>query len=223
MAQRFRQRPHLLLGLVVLIILTGISGLLVGLYGGGSFWPGLVSGFIATLVAFILALYLEREREQRQLSRSADELVMERATEVRRRLAPVRRELEVNKESVDFLATTYATADKDRRLPTFLHPQLLEGAWAANAPRLSEIVADYGLIGDLAFSYGRIEELRWRLRYRSEHPEWSQLMDGMTVGLVTELRDEVADLLERVSGQITSPAVQPLGLSVTIRGSRRAG
>jgi hypothetical protein len=32
-------------------------------------------------------------------------------------------------------------------------------------------VADFGLVGDLARTYGRIEELRWRLRYRSDHRE----------------------------------------------------
>ena len=44
-----------------------------------------------------------------------------------------------------------------------VNSELLEGAWAANAPRLSEILSDHELVGDLAATYGRIEELRWRL------------------------------------------------------------
>jgi hypothetical protein len=40
---------------------------------------------------------------------------------------------------------------------TITNPQLLEGAWSANAPRLSELVDDYKLIADLATTYGRIE------------------------------------------------------------------
>ena len=48
-----------------------------------------------------------------------------------------------------------------------LNPELLEGAWAANAPRLSEILADYELTAKLASTYGRTEELRWRLRQRT--------------------------------------------------------
>jgi hypothetical protein len=36
------------------------------------------------------------------------------------------------------------------------NPQLLEGAWNASAPRLSELIADYKLIADLATVYGRL-------------------------------------------------------------------
>jgi hypothetical protein len=96
---------------------------------------------------------------------------------------------------------------------SFVNPQLLEGAWIASASRLSELVADYKLIADLATAYGRIDELRWRLRYRTEHrAEW---LDTMTASLVEELQPEVDDLLERVARQIDEPSVQPLGLAHT--------
>jgi hypothetical protein len=96
-----------------------------------------------------------------------------------------------------------------------MNPQLLEGAWTASASRLSELVADYKLIADLATAYGRIEELRWRLRYRTEHRgEW---LDAMTASLVEELQPEVDDLLGRVARQIDEPSVQPLGLVHTTR------
>jgi hypothetical protein len=92
----------------------------------------------------------------------------------------------------------------------FVNPQLLEGAWTANAPRLSELVADFELVSDLATFYGRIEELRWRLRTRTE--QGTTGLDKMTRPLVGELRGEVADLLVRVRAQIDKPDVQPTGL-----------
>ena len=85
-----------------------------------------------------------------------------------------------------------------------------------DAPRLSELVADYKLVADLAVTYGRIEELRWRLRYRSENLPMHDLIDGMTMPLVTELRNEVRDLIDRVVGQIEEPDVQPIGLRKVI-------
>jgi hypothetical protein len=138
--------------------------------GGGSFFPGLIACFIATLFAFVLALWWERKREQRQLTRDTTELERRHVTEVRRRFAPVRAELEKNSDSLSFLIDAYRNVSHGRRETLdskLLHPQLLEGAWIANAPRLSELVADYDLIGDLATTYGRIEELRRRLRNRS--------------------------------------------------------
>lgn len=91
-----------------------------------------------------------------------------------------------------------------------VNPQLLEGAWAASASRLSELIADYKLIADLGTAYGRIEELRWRIRSRTEHER--TVLDGPIRQLAIELRDEVAELLKRVRQQINEPEVQPLGL-----------
>src|SRR5690349_4596985 len=80
----------------------------------------------------------DAERESRD-SQQHKQLI----TEAGRRLEQVRRELGTNKESVDELARSFATA-LDRNAPIMaLNPQVLEGAWAANAPRLSEILADY--------------------------------------------------------------------------------
>jgi hypothetical protein len=101
----------------------------------------------------------------------------------------------------------------DRSLPPLaVNPQLLEGAWLANASRLSEILSDYELVGDLAFVYGRIEELRWRLRERTValgvNVDIAHTLATMTVGLVRELATEVDDLLERVRRAIADPPVQ---------------
>jgi hypothetical protein len=80
----------------------------------------------------------------------------------------------------------------------------------ASAPRLSELIADYQLIADLATTYGRIEELRWRIRYRTEQQRTS--LDKAIRHLAGELRDEVDKLLERIRRQIEQPSVQPRGL-----------
>ena len=60
----------------VTLVAIGIvaSVLVLNHYGGGSFWPGLVTGFIGTLVAFVLALAWERERERQRLTRDAADL-----------------------------------------------------------------------------------------------------------------------------------------------------
>jgi hypothetical protein len=220
-------RSHLLTaGLGLAVVGIAASALVLAYYGGGSFWPGLVTGFLGTLVAFVLALAWERERDRRRLVQEADELQERRATEVRRRLEPVRAELQRNAESLDVIEPSLTGSSPESGVPlsvsepasfdfSFVNPQLLEGAWTASAPRLSELVADYKLIADLATAYGRIEELRWRLRYRTEHR--STWLDTMTVDLVDELRPEISDLIERVAAEIKQPTVQPLGLAHVVR------
>jgi hypothetical protein len=194
------------------------AGLAIGFYGGASVVPGFFAGFGASLLAFVLALSWERDREHVRAKRDAANLESHRVTEARRRLETIKRELETNADSLEFL---------ERSLPSppgtfnMLHPQLLDGAWTASAARVTELIADYDLTGGLAYTYGRIEELRWRLRYRSEHGAPAQL-ERMTASLVMERRTEVRDLLSRVTQQIENPDVQPVGLahyaSVTMTG-----
>lgn len=209
---------------------AGIGGILViGVYGREAFWPGLVANFGASLAAFLLALEFDHEKEARRSENEAakfreqqqeaeNELIGRLTTEARRRFEPVREELRRNRISLEFLSGAF---DPQPGVFNILHPELLEGAWQANAPRLTELIADYELMSDLAASYGRIEELRWRLRYRTT--QVSTALDGMTKPLVDELLGEVTDLLERVKEQIGKPDVQKLGLvhkdsaTVTVR------
>jgi len=209
---------RLLLGAFGVAALVAIVVVIV-VYGSGSLIPGLVGGFAASLLAFVLALTWERDQELRRLSLSTEKEQARRTTEVRRRLASVRAELERNSESLRDLEIDPRSIE----VPDFLYvnPQLLEGAWTANAPRLSELLADYELVADLASTYGRLEELRWRLRYRTEAR--TKALDKMTAPLVEELREEVADLVERVRTQIEQPSVQPLGLLHVKTGGLAAG
>ncbi len=218
-------RPWLLGAAVAVVALSVGTWLVVDRYGGGSFFPGLIAGFLGTFLAFVLALGEAGARERRRAERDAGEIEERRATEVRRRFEPVRAELAKNAKSLHDLVGAFqrgpATFEELRYGFAPLNPQLFEGAWTANAPRLSELVADYELIAALATAYGRTEELRWRLRFRTEH--MSTLLDDMTEPLVDELRDEVDHLLERVALQIDQPTVQPLGLVHVKTGQLVAG
>ena len=180
---------------------------------GLAFWPGLVGGFGATLAAFLLALNLDHEKERRRAEHDATALRDRLVVEAKRRLEPVRKELSLNQESVDSLAKAFGPGPGVGALGIILHPQLLEGAWGANAPRLSEILADYELIGNLGSTYGRIEELRWRLRQRTPliatAPNLANALDAMTKPLIDDLVLEVADVLARVDAQIVEPTVEP--------------
>jgi len=203
---RLRSLPSALI--VVAIAAFGVGGAVTTIaYGSRDLFPGLVANFGASLGAFMLALAWERDRERRQAESAAAEVDTRRVTEVRRRLAPVRAELEKNAESLIVLAHYFEAQDDEFLI---FQPQLLEGGWIANAPRLSELVADYGLISDLATTYGRLEELRRRLRYRTEH--LSTALDAMAAALVADLDSEIADLIERVREQIDRPDVVTHGL-----------
>jgi hypothetical protein len=195
-----------------------LSGALLAVFIGGVVvvtrlgWQGwgieFFAGLGSSLIAFIAALMFENDRERRRVDRDEAQLSSRLITEMRRRLAPIHRELEANKDSLDDLGALKLPPREGMFL--VLNPQLLAGAWLASATRLTELVPDYKLTGDLAFTYGRIEELRWRLRYRTEHHD-AQL-DAMIVPLVDEIRTEVIDLLARVRNVIDNPPDQPLGL-----------
>lgn len=199
-------------------------------YGVEDLLVQLVAGFAASLLAFMLALTWERDREQKQrdrdredeerrverereeaerrLEQDVEEQKQRLETEIRRRFTPVEKELETNHGSLEFLRDSLPKSGGSSFY--VLHPQILWSAWDANAPRLSHLVADYDLISKLATTYGRLEELRWRLRFRSEHNTNS--IDAMTMPLVQELIEETAALRDRVEKEIESPTIQPYGL-----------
>jgi hypothetical protein len=86
-----------------------------------------------------------------------------------------------------------------------LNPQLLEGAWIASAPRLSELIADtsWSLVF-IRLTGG--SELRWRIRTALSTGDLS--LDDSIRELATELRDEVDRLLEFFGQEIKAPNVQ---------------
>ncbi len=221
--RRLRDRPArpFVAGAFVLFF-VGL-GVVVVLYAGATFWPGLVGNFGASLAAFMLALSWDHERERRRAQEAADALVEERdrglrerldqlAIEAGRRLKPIRKELGRNKKSVEDLTKSLRAAMNMDLPPMAVNSELLEGAWAANAPRLSEILSDHELVGDLAATYGRIEELRWRLRQRTAllgvNLDVAYAIARMTQPLVDELVGEIADVLGRVEEAIEEPPIR---------------
>lgn len=203
---RPRHRAWLLASVGAFAVLTVV---VVDRYGALAYLPELTTGFGASLAAFMLALEWEAHRERATLERSEKSANDARHTEARKRLLAIESELGRNKVSIDLLAA---------RLPErpigavedLLHPELLDAAWASSGERLGDLLAEYDLVGDLATFYGRLEELRWRIRHRTQaRDSW---LDGMTKGLADEMQGEVESLLERVAKQTRDPVVRPVGL-----------
>jgi hypothetical protein len=192
-------RLSLYLLLAFAVALAG-SAVLVWHYGAQDFAVQLASGFTAALAAFVLALAWERDREANQLTESAERLTEQQVVEVSRRLRTVRDELQANLKS-------FGDVERDLGPYMAVHPQLHDAAWTASAPSLAELVADYELTADIARTYGRIEELRWRLRTRTQLALQGGL-EGMTSALVSELIPETKKLLERIDTEIANPSVR---------------
>ena len=192
---------------IVVVVGAGV-GLAITwwLYGGDLVWPGFISNFIASLGAFILALawdrHSQRQADEKARREAGEELEMQlaketesRKTEAAKRLHAVKSELDANKTSIDELASGFA---QPAPAGTFriLNPQLLDSAWKANSERLGDLLSDYKLVSDLHFFYGRLEELRWRIRVRTEAT--TTALDNMTKPLVKELQGQVGELVAEV-------------------------
>lgn len=199
----------LVVAFVLALVVAAI--LVLRCYGGDSFWPELVAGFAATVLAVVLALEFESRRDADALNRLSQDTAETRKAEARKRLGAVRREMEANQTSIGEVADGLAKSSVSGGTTwPILHPQLLDGAWSASGERLGDLLADYELVSDLSIFYGRVEELRWRLRYRTQARTAD--LDGMTFALADEMRGEVKGLLERVSAEEPTPQVLPLGI-----------
>jgi len=204
---RPRHRTWLLVAVAAFVVLTVV---VLNRYGGISYWPGLATEFGASLAAFMLALEWEAHRERAALERTERTANEARHTEARKRLLALEGELKRNKVSIDTLAAQLPERPSGA-VNDLLHPELLDGAWTSSGERLGDLLAEYGLVGELATFYGRLEELRWRIRHRT-HARDSYL-DGMTKALAEEMQREVDSLLERVARQAADPEVRAVGLS----------
>ena len=91
--RRKREIPLLTAAVSFAAVSLVLAWIVVDHYGGASFFPGLVAGFLGTFVGFVLALTADRERERRRAMSEAADLMAQRQTEVRRRLQSVRAEL----------------------------------------------------------------------------------------------------------------------------------
>ena len=203
----FRPRHRTAL-LVAVALFVGLTIWVLDLYGGLPYWPALATEFGASLAAFMLALEWEAHRERTALARAEEAANSARHTEARKRLLALEGELKRNRVSIELLA---------KQLPEkppgvvndLLHPELLDGAWRSSGERLGDLL-DYELVGDLATFYGRLEELRWRIRHRTQARD--SYLDGMTKALAGEMAGEVASLLDRVSTTAVDPEVRAIGV-----------
>ena len=170
----------------------------------------------------MLALQWESHRTAAALDRSANETAQLRQTEARKRLLALAAELTRNKVSIDDLAENMPSTPSGA-VEDLLHPELLDGAWGASGERLGDLLADYDLVARLATFYGRLEELRWRIRHRTA--AWDSYLDGMTKALAVEMQGEVKDALDRVAKEAENPEVRSIGIvhSINIRIGGSAG
>jgi len=189
---------------------AALTGIALGFYGGMPYFPALATEFGASLAAFVLALEWEAYRERAAIVRSANETTRARKTEARKRLLSLQKELERNEVSIKLLADK-VPAVASGSVEELLHPELLDGAWSTSGERLGGLLADYELVGKLATFYGRLEELRWRIRYRTQAKD--SYLDPPTKKLAAEMQDEVKELLESVEKEGKDPDVRLIGVS----------
>lgn len=160
---------------VGVLLFEALTGYVLDQYGGEQYWPGLATGFGASLAAFVLALEWERFRDKAAVERAAEEANAARHAEARKRLLALEKELRRNRVSIELLKKRLPAGRRAITVTDFLHPELLDAAWGSSGERLGDLLAEYDLVADLAAFYGRLEELRWRIR----HPT-NQASDGVT-------------------------------------------
>jgi hypothetical protein len=199
----------------ILVIAAGVaffaaaSASMADRYGGALYWPALLSQFGATLLAVVLALGIDSRRERRALERHERSLADERTSEARKRLLALLVELERNQSSIESIVRGLRRNPPEGEL-NLLHWQLLDGTWASSGERLGDLLAEYDLVAELSTFYGRLEELRWRIRYRTQARD--SAIDQITLDLAEEMRAEVAGLIDKVRAEEGNPVVRPVGL-----------
>lgn len=200
---------RILAALVGIAIYAAVSAWTIDRYGAALFWPAFVTQFGATLLAVVLAFAIENRREQRALVAADENLTQRRQAEARKRLLALGDELEKNQVSISEIVKGIEDEAPDGQFK-LVHPQLLGGTWASSGERLGDLLQQYELVARLSTFYGRLEELRWRVRHRTE--VMSDRMDRMTLALAKELVGEVAGLLDDVRAQEPNPVIRPVGL-----------
>jgi hypothetical protein len=199
----------------VIFVLAALSAWTADRYGGASYWPSL----LATLVAVVLAFEFERRRERRALGRAEVSLMRRRETEARKRLLALQAELEKNQISIDGIVNELQHVPPG--VFALIHPQLLDGSWSSSGERLGDLLAEYDLVARLSTFYGRLEELRWRIRYRTQAQDTA--IDPMTQDLAVEMQSEVVKLIEKVQAEASAPEVRPVGVTHVASATARLG
>jgi hypothetical protein len=183
-------------------------------YGGGVTWPALITNFSATCLAFLVALawdrrqraFLDRKEIEAEQRRDEAEALAEqtrRMTEATRRFSAIALELERIQASLQ-------RAEAEQHRYKYFFPDLPSGSWRAASAPLGLIMADYGLMADLATFYGHVGELQWRLRFKAEPSTAEESLNPIIDGLVQAMLADVAELLPQVRRQVQEPDVEPV-------------
>jgi hypothetical protein len=210
-------------GLAALVAIGAPIWFATTVYSGPAVWPGLVGNFSATLVAFLLALWVDRyyagsqrkaEEEAERKKRSAQwqskrqELTAAEARaeearkeEITRRLRVLLKELDANRKAIGDVRQAFRTG--------VTMPPLHVGTWAAFAEPLGRIWANPELVGELAMFYARVAELQWRLHTLIEVSVPQLLRDAETLAM--ELETEAPPLLAQIQEEIDCPSAQAIG------------
>lgn len=189
-------------------------------YDGNATWPSLISNFSATFFAFVLALAWDRrQRGLADAKESAAELrrgeTEAEAEQARRTLEARRRFSAIALELARLEASIGRTVKEQSGYKCFF-PDLPSGSWQAGSGPLGLIIADYGLMADLATFYGHVDELRWRLRFKAQPGLDDAAVSPIIDALARQMLPDVEDLLRQVRAQVTRPDVEPvLGQAVS--------
>jgi hypothetical protein len=202
------------LGLLYVTVLASVGTLVLSqvLWGGAATWPGMITGFAATALAFLVALAWDRrQRAVADLAEAAAEARRDRAareaeqerrvTEARRRFAAIALELERLQTSLQ------RTVDEQQDYKYFF-PDLPSGSWSSSSGPLGVIISNYSLMADLATLYGHVEELQWRLRFKAGARVDDTAIAPIITALATQMLSDVSLLLSQVRRQAATPDVE---------------
>lgn len=216
-----RQFFGLVLAVLCSIVLTFLlsATIVVATYGGETLWPEFLSTVFGAFIGFGAAVWVADWADKRRLGAEVRRTKEHASTEARRRMTAISQEMEHLRESIGVIATkTSETTVAPRELPI--------GVWTASQGYVVALIADYGLVAEVATFYARVEELRWRMRFFAEadfrgrenrQREVFALTTGLASDLIREL-DGDADhgggpgLLKRVSTEAGAPSIQSTGL-----------
>ena len=212
------------------IAAAAVAGaVIVVIFGEENFLVELAAGFGAALLAFSAALAWERDRELRELEakeaarhqHQLEETVQhedEMMKEIKRLLPAISTELEKNAQSLEYMEAELARLESGPS-GSFVHPLplLFDGVWIANAPRLFQLLDYPGLIGGLGNLYGTIEEIRFRVRSRTQLQTY-ELDAG-----IEELLHDATDMLEKLRPIVETVAEDPIVGPLRLRRPLRVG
>lgn len=212
----------LVLLLVALAVAVAFPFVSSNRYGAEATWPGLITNFSATCLAFLVALAWDRRQrtlaDQRELEAELRRERLEATAEATRRTTEATRRFSAIVLELERIQQSLERASREQQQYKYFFPDLPSGSWRAASAPLGLIISDYGLMADLATFYGQVAELQWRLRFKAEPSTDVADLNPIIEGLVRTMLGDVEDLLPQVRRQMNEPDVEPV-LAQTVGGA----